>query len=190
MRAFDGVVGAEVHVGSVGRKFHFVLAREARELFGLAGGGDVVEDAFFQFADGFGGPHSGMQHVDRLAGQAEIHGHHGELHAAATLEKYDGVLVGNAQEIAEAGFGVGDDVFEFGRAVTHFHDGHAAAAPVEQLFTDALEHGEWERAGAGVEVEYSFGGLSLRQMHGRGHDGENPLLAKNGGAFSAEQRAF
>jgi hypothetical protein len=32
--------------------------------------------------------------------------------------------------------------------------------------------------------------LGLGQMHGRGHDGENPLLAKNGGAFSAEQRAF
>jgi hypothetical protein len=32
--------------------------------------------------------------------------------------------------------------------------------------------------------------LGLGQMHGGGHDGENPLLAKSGGAFSAEQRAF
>ena len=63
------------------------------------------------------------------------------------------------QEFAEASFGVGDDAFEFGRAVAHFHDGHAAAAPVEEFFADALEHGEWQRAGAGVEVECSFGGL-------------------------------
>jgi hypothetical protein len=32
--------------------------------------------------------------------------------------------------------------------------------------------------------------LRLGQMHGRSHDGESPLLAKNGGAFSGEQRAF
>ena len=190
LRAFDGVVGADVHVGRIGRKFHFVLAREARELFWLAGCGDVVEGAFFQFADGFGGPRSGVQNVYRLAGEAQIHGGHGELHAAATLEKYHGVFVGNAHEFAEAGFGVGNDAFEFGGAVAHFHDGHAAAAPVEELFADTLEHGEWQCTGAGVEVECSFGGLGLRQMYGRSHDGENPLLAKNGGAFSAEQRAF
>jgi len=190
LRAFDGVVGANVHVGSIRREFHFLLAREACELFGLAGCGDVVEDAFFQFTDGFGGPHPGVQNVYRLAGEAEIHGDHGELHAAAALEEEYGVIVGDAHELAEAGFGVSNDAFEFGRAVAHFHDGHAAAAPVEELFADALEHGERERTGAGVEVECSFGGLGLRQMHGRGHDGENPLLAKNGGAFSAEQRAF
>ena len=74
--------------------------------------------------------------------------------------------------------------------MAHFHDGHAASTPVEELFADALEDGKWEGAGAGVEVECSFGGLGLGQLHGRGHDGENPLLAKNGGAFSAEQRAF
>jgi hypothetical protein len=189
LRAFDGVVGADVHVGSVGRKLHFVLAGEAREFFGFAGCGDVVEDAFFQFADGFGGPHAGVQYVDRLAGDAEIHGDHGELHAAAALEKYDGVFVGDAHELAEAGFGVGNDAFEFGGAVAHFHDGHAAATPVEELFADALEDGKGERTGAGVEVECSFGGLGLGQMQGRGHDGENPLLVKNGGALSAEQRA-
>jgi hypothetical protein len=74
--------------------------------------------------------------------------------------------------------------------VAHFHDGHATAAPVEEFFAYAFEDGEGQSAGAGVEVECSFGGLSLGQVHGRSHDGENPLLAKNGGAFSAEQRAF
>ncbi len=74
LRAFDGVVGADVHVGSVGGKLHLRLAREAREFVGLAGGGDVMQDALFQLADGFGGPHAGVQHVDRLAGEAEIHG--------------------------------------------------------------------------------------------------------------------
>src|SRR6202140_5072616 len=68
LRAFDGVVSANVHVGSVGREFHFILAREARELFGFAGRGNVMQDAFFQFADSFGGPHSGVQPVHRLPG--------------------------------------------------------------------------------------------------------------------------
>jgi hypothetical protein len=161
LRAFDGVVGADVHVGGIRRKFHFVLAREARELFGLAGCSDVVENAFFQFADGFRGPHPGVENVYRLAGDAEIHGGHGELHAAAALEEEHGVFVGDAHELAEPGFGVGNDAFEFGGAVAHFHDGHAAAAPVEEFFADALEDGKWQRAGAGIEVECSFGGLRL-----------------------------
>src|SRR3984957_10694490 len=154
--AFDGVVGADVHVGSVGGKFHFVLAREAGEFFGLAGRGDVVEDTFFQFADGFGGPHTGVENVDGLAGEAEIHGNHGELHAAAALKEEHCVFVGNAHKLAEARFRLGNDAFELGRAVAHFHDGHAAAAPVEELFADPLEDGEWEGAGAGIEIERSF----------------------------------
>ncbi len=88
-------------------------------------------------------------------------GDHGELHAAATLQEDDGVVVGNGEELAQAGFGVGDDAFEFGRAVAHLHDGHAAAAPVEQLFADALEDGKGQGAGAGIEVKGALG--SLRQ---------------------------
>ena len=49
--------------------------------------------------------------------------------------------------LAEAGFGGGDDAFEFGRAVGHLHDGHAAAVPVEQFFADALEDGKGKRRG-------------------------------------------
>ena len=63
--------------------------------------------------------------------------------------------------LAQAGFGGGDDAFEFRRAVAHLHDGHAAAAPIEQFFADALEHGKRQSARPGVEIEDALG--SLRQ---------------------------
>ena len=118
-----------------------------------------MQDAFFQLADGFRGPHAGVQHIHGLAGQAKVHGRHGELHAAAALQEDDGVVVGNGEELAEPRFGVGDDAFEFRRAMAHLHHGHAAAAPVEQLFADALQDGKGQRAGAGIEVEGALGGL-------------------------------
>jgi len=43
--------------------------------------------------------------------------------------------------------------------VAHFHDGHAAAAPIEELFADALEHGKRQCAGPGIEVEGALGSL-------------------------------
>ena len=93
MRAFDGVVGAEMDVGSVGRKFDFVSAGKARELFRFGGGRYIVGKTFFQFTDGLGGPGAGMENVNGLSGKSEIHRGHGELHASAALDEDDRVVV-------------------------------------------------------------------------------------------------
>ena len=168
LRALDGVVGAHVDVGRLGRELDFALCGHAGEFLRLGGGGDVVQDAFFQFAESFGGPGAGVEQVDGLAGEAEVHRDHGELHAAATLQEEDGVVVGDRQMLAQAGFGGGVDAFEFGRAVGHFHDGHAGAVPVEEFFADALEYGKGKRGRSCVEVEGALGGACCG---GGAHDG-------------------
>ena len=106
--------------------------------------------------------------IDGLVGQAEIHRHHGELHAAAALQEDDGVVVGNGEMFAEAGFGGGVDAFKFGRAVAHFHDGHAGAAPVEEFFADALEDGKRKAAGPALKLKAR---LMARWGGGGAHDG-------------------
>ena len=142
-----------MNVGGIGRKFNFFGARDASEFLCFSAGGDVVQDAFFQFADGFGGPHTGVQDVDWFAGKAEIHRSHGELHAAAALQENYRVVVGDGEDAAEALFGLGDDAFEFFGAMAHLHHGHAATAPIEELFADALEYGQGKGTGSGVEIE-------------------------------------
>jgi len=84
--------------------------------------------------------------------------------------------------LAQAGFRGGIDGLEFRRAMAHFPHGHAGAAPVEQFFANALEHGERERGGAGVEIEDTF--CSGSSHEGR-HDsflqkGEPPFLLSAG----------
>src|SRR5256885_10074456 len=51
--------------------------------------------------------------------------------------------------------------------------GHAGAAPVEQFFADALEHGERERGGAGVKIEDTF-------CSGSSHQGRHDSFLQKG----------
>src|SRR5947207_3046310 len=48
LRAFDGVVGAEVNVRSVGGNGNFVFAGNADELYWLASAGDAMRNALLQ----------------------------------------------------------------------------------------------------------------------------------------------
>src|SRR4029077_5009904 len=103
--AFDGVVTADVDVGSVRREAHLVVAWNAREFFRLGGSSDVVENPLLELAQGLGGPGPGVKQIDGLAGQAKVHGNHSELHASAALEENDRVFAGNSQMLAKTGFG-------------------------------------------------------------------------------------
>ena len=158
LRAFDGVVGAEVGVGRIRRKLDFFGARNASELFGFRAGRDVVEETFFQFGDGFGGPSASVKHVDGFAGKRKVLRNTRELHASATLHEDHRVIFGNRQEFAEVLLGGVVDGLEFGRAMRQLHDGHSCAAIIEQFFADALEDGEGQSRGSSVEIKGALQG--------------------------------
>src|SRR5215831_18909552 len=99
-----------------------------------------------------------MQHFHGLSWQAKIHGNHAELETAAALKENHRVLVGNCKETAQLLLRRCIDAFVFRRAVAHFHDGHAAAAPVEQLLADAFKYRQGQGGGARVEIEKTFSG--------------------------------
>ena len=143
----------------------------------------MVKDTFLQFTNGFGGPGAGMEDVNGLSREAEVHGGHGELHAAAALDEDDGVIVGNSEEIAELLFRGGVDAFKLGRAMAHLHDGHAAAAPVEKFLTDAFEDGKRNRSRTCVEVVDALGGAGADGYltHGMGFLFRVMFCANSGG---------
>src|SRR6266478_7215874 len=145
-------------VGSVRRKFHFVAAGMTRELFGFRGGRNMVKESLLQFSDGLGGPRACVEDVNGLSREAQVHGSHGELHAAAALDEDDGVVVWDSKKTAELLFRGGVDAFKFRGTVAHLHHGHAAAAPVEKLLANAFENRERKRPRTGVEVVDALGG--------------------------------
>ncbi len=101
----------------------------------------MVKESLLQFSDGLGGPRACVEDINGLSREAQVHGSHGELHAAAALDEDDRVVVRDSQKIAELLLRGGVDAFKFRGAVAHFHDGHAAAAPVEKLLANAFEDG-------------------------------------------------
>src|SRR6266704_5631623 len=124
-----------------------------------------------------------MENVNGLSGEAEVHGGHGELHAAAALDEDDRVIVGDSQEIPELLFRARVDALKFGRAVAHLHDGHAAAAPVEKFLADALENRKRKRPRTGVEVVDALRGARAEGgvSHGVGFLFRSAICCGSGG---------
>ncbi len=123
----------------------------------------MVKKSLLQFSDGLGGPGAGMKDIHGLSREAQVHGSHGELHAAAALDEDDGIVVRDSKKIAELLFRGGVDAFKFRGTVAHLHDRHAAAAPVEEFLADAFENRKRKRPWTGVEI--------MDALDGAGADG-------------------
>jgi hypothetical protein len=153
--AGDGFVGGDVDVGGVGGVVQRVVVGHVGGDF-LGGVGEDVDLAYlFGFLDGFAGPCAGVDVVGGLAGAEEVEGDLRELEAGAALEEQDLVVVGRAEEFGHVGEGFGVDGVVGFATVAVFHDGHAGAVEINQLFLGDFEDFEGKRGGAGVEVECS-----------------------------------
>ena len=84
------------------------------------------------FLEGFLRPGTGDDVVGRAPGQ-QVQRDLGELQGRAALQEQHLVVGGNVQQLAQVGFGLGDDGGELLAAMAHFHHRHAAAVPVEQV---------------------------------------------------------
>ena len=170
--SFDGVVAAQVNVGSLSRKRKIAGTRYAHEPALFRRTGDAIREALLEFGHRLSSPLAGVDHVNGLAWQSQIHRHHGKLQAGPALQKDHRVVFGNAEMLAQAGFGGGVDAFIFRRAVAHLHDGHAAAMPIEQFFADAFQNAQRQRARPGVEIEDA-----VQSSSRSAHDVTVPFLA-------------
>ena len=71
----------------------------------------------------------------------EVHGDTGELERGTTLEEEHAVGVWNAEQAAQGGLGVIEDLLVGGRAMAHLQHAHAAAVVVEQLVCTRAQDG-------------------------------------------------
>ena len=124
---------------------------------GLVGGHDDVELVGTGLLDGLGGPLAGVEVGDRVTGGGQVEGDAGELGAGPALKEEDAVALGDGQESAQGGLGVGRAGHEVGPAVRDLQDGHSRSSPAGELGGGLLEDGQGELGGTGGEIEDAHG---------------------------------
>ncbi len=82
----------------------------------------------------------------------QVHRHDGIFAQTAALQEQHLVIGRDRQQCAQVAHGGLVDRDELGTAVTHLHDRHAAAVPVEHLGGGLFEHFLGQDGGAGGEV--------------------------------------
>ena len=147
---------AEVDVGGLGVEFELVLGGQAVEVIGFAVEGHAGGAQLGGFFEGGLAPRTGDDVIGRGAGGAQVHGQHGELQAGAALQEHDLVVGGDAEQLAQVGFGGLDDAFELLGAVAHLHHRHAAALVIEHFGLGFFEDGHGQHGGSGVEIVDTF----------------------------------
>jgi len=71
------------------------------------------------------------------------------------LQKQYLVILRDRHQLAQIGFSAGMDVDELLAAMTHFHDRHAAALPVEHLRRGLPQYRLREDSRTSAEIEYA-----------------------------------
>ena len=156
--AADGLVGRVVQVaGRLGHREGAGLGGGRVGGGGLVDGHDDVELIGSGLLDGLGGPLAGVEVGDRVTGGGQVEGDAGELGAGPALEEEHAVVVGDGQEAAQGGLGVGRAGHEVGSAVGDLQDGHSRSAPAGELGGGLLEDGQRELGRTGGEIEDAHG---------------------------------
>ncbi len=183
----ERVVARQVHVGGLGVELQLVLAGDAGvALVDLGRRGDAGLAHALGLLEGLLGPAAGHDVVRAPAGGEVVHRHHRELHARAALEEEHLVVGGDGEQLA----GQRDRLVVHGlvrlAAVAVLHDRHARALEVDELALRALEGGEGEAGGAGVEVVARAMVFSLGSPGAPG--GNGAAIARAGGCRRAGPR--
>ena len=138
----EGGVIANVEVGEIGNPRE-VIALAVDEQLGVTQDLGLLVSLL--------GP-AARDDVIGLAIGGEVHEHRREEQRVATLQEEHLVVVRNGQQLAQIGLGLGDDLREGRRTMTHLHDGHAGALVIEHLARRLLQDllGEYRRTGGEV----------------------------------------
>ena len=120
LHALDGLVGGVVDEGGIRGQLEVRLGRDPGEAARLGGGGDVHGAIALGLADGLLGPGAGVDVVGPVTAAQQVHRDHGELGRGPALEEQDLVVVGDVEDLAQVGLGLGGDGHEVLAAVAHF----------------------------------------------------------------------
>jgi len=127
-----------MQIGGLWIELPLIKRRDGGEVAVLTASREVDFAITLGLTDSLLGPGAGVNVIRLALAAQQIHGHHRELLSSATLQEQHLVIGGNLQQVAQVLFGLLGHRNEFFAAVTHLHDGHAAAMPIEQFLPDLL----------------------------------------------------
>ncbi|MGC4085442.1 MAG: hypothetical protein QM736_25800 [Vicinamibacterales bacterium] len=168
-----------MHVRRTRSELQFGLQREARVVLALGRRGNVDGADLLGFLQRFVRPGAAIDVVGSLAGAEQVHRHHRELQAGATLQEEHLVVRRHVRERADVGLGFRENRLERLRAVADFEHGHADARQRDDLGLDLFENGQRQDCGTRREIEHAIHGSheNLRKVrskpegpaHGQAH---------------------
>jgi hypothetical protein len=101
-------------------------------------------------------PTAGNNVVGRRIERQKIHRHHRKLETRAALQKEHGIVLRNAQQLAQTIFGAGNYLVKSLRAVADFHHGHAHAGQRQHFIARLFQDGNRNHGRAGAKIKNSF----------------------------------
>ena len=144
LRPFDRVVGRDVHVGGAGRQMQLGLCGNAGVLVRLGRARDVDRADSPGLFDRLDCPGPGIDVVRRCSCLEQVHRHHRELQARATLEKQDSVVRRHARQLTKSGDGTCKQILEHLRPMADLHHRHSDTRERNEIALRLLEHRERE----------------------------------------------
>jgi len=149
----DGLVGGDVHIGGVGRELPVGAGRQRAVAVGLAAGGNVDVDVDAGLLDRSLSPMAADHVVGALAGAGEVERDQRLLGGGTTGQEQHRVVVGDIEQAAQVGLGLGGHGHEFRAAMAHFHDRSAGPVPVQHFRLRLAQDRFRQGCRAGTEVE-------------------------------------
>ena len=148
----NGLVRRHVHVRGARRELELLLPGHADVVLRLVVEGHVDGADLLRLLHRLVRPRPGHDVVGRRAGVQQVHRHHRELGGRATGKEQDVVVVGDARQLADVRFTLGEDGLERLRPMADLEHRHADAGERQQVALRFLECGERQHGRAGREV--------------------------------------
>ena len=146
LRAVDGVVVAEMHIGGIRVDLQLLLCRDVTKVHVLAGGGNLADAQKFRFLIRLGGKAAGKHIAAGMLLGSKIHGYHVELQAGAALNEEHIIVIAKPHEILDIGLGLIVDFVVLLRTMADLQNGHAAFTEIQEFRLGLLQHRQRQHA--------------------------------------------
>ena len=163
LHPLDSLVGGVVDIGRRLAQQQVGLRRHAGEFAFVPALRDGDRAITLGLLDGLLRPGTGLDIIRVLGTPQQVHRHHGELTGGTALEEQHLIVLGDGQQGAQIGLGLGGDGHVLLAAVAHLRHTHAGAMPVQHLLPGLVENALRQHGRAGAEVIGScHGGYSVK----------------------------
>ena len=131
--AEDGVVVADMEIGSIIAELDFLLSRDVLEVDILAGSGYIAAAQDFSLLVCLAGEAAGQNVVAALLSGSKVQGNHIKLHAGTALHEQYLVVISQPHQLKDISLCLVVHRIVCLGAVADFQDGHAGVLEIQKL---------------------------------------------------------